>query len=75
MGLTVVNNILEITESKNKISWDIKQKRVFDDTAPWSSNTDKMKKELKWEPRHSFHEGLLLTYKWYLNNQKIWDKE
>ena len=71
----VVNNVLEITESKNKISWDTKQKRVFDDTTPWSSNTDKMKKQLKWEPKHTFHEGLQLTYKWYLNNQKIWDKE
>ena len=71
----VVNIILKITKSKNKILWNLKQKRMFDDKIPWSSNTEKMKKELKWEPRHTFTEGLLLTYEWFLNNQKIWDRE
>lgn len=71
----VVNTILKITKSENKILWNVKQKRVFDDKIPWSSNTEKMKKELKWEPRHTFTEGLQLTYEWFLNNQKIWDKE
>ena len=71
----VVNNVLEIAKSNNKISWKIKQKRVFDDMTPWVSDTEKTKKILKWEPEYSFTEGLLHTYKWYLNNQQIWDKE
>ena len=71
----VVNNVLEIAKSNNKISWKIKQKRVFDDMTPWVSDTEKTKKILKWEPKYSFSDGLLLTYKWYLNNQQIWDKE
>ena len=71
----VVNNVLEIAKSNNKISWKIKQKRVFDDMTPWVSDTEKTKKILKWEPKYSFSDGLSLTYKWYLNNQQIWDKE
>ena len=71
----VVNNVLEIAKSNNKISWEIKQKRVFDDMTPWVSDTEKTKKILKWEPKYSFSDGLSLTYKWYLNNQQIWDKE
>ena len=71
----VVNNVLEIAKSNNKISWEIKQKRVFDDMTLWVSDTEKTKKILKWEPEYSFTEGLLHTYKWYLNNQQIWDKE
>lgn len=71
----VVNMALEITKSRNKILWNMKQKRTFDDATPWSSNTEKIKKELKWEPRHTFADGLHDTYEWYLNNQKIWDRE
>jgi len=71
----VVNNVLEIAKSDNKISWGIKQKRVFDNMTPWVSDTEKTKKILKWKPKYSFMEGLLHTYKWYLNNQQIWDKE
>ena len=71
----VVNNVLEIAKSDNKISWGIKQKRVFDNMTSWVSDTEKTKKILKWKPKYSFTEGLLHTYKWYLNNQQIWDKE
>jgi len=71
----VVNNALKIAKSDNKISWDVKQKRVFDDMIPWVSDTQKTKKILKWEPKYSLADGLELTYKWYLNNQKIWDKD
>ena len=71
----VVNNALKIAKSDNKILWDVKQKRVFDDMIPWVSDTQKTKKILKWEPKYSFADGLALTYKWYLNNQKIWDKD
>ncbi len=70
----VVNNALKIAKSDNKISWDVKQKRVFDDMTPWVSDIQKIKKNLKWEPKYSFADGLALTYKWYLNNQQIWDK-
>ena len=70
----VVNNALKIAKSDNKISWNIKQKRVFDDMTPWVSDIQKTKKILKWEPKCSFADGLALTYEWYLNNQKIWDK-
>ena len=71
----VVNNALKIAKSDNKISWDVKQKRVFDDMTPWVSDIQKIKKNLKWEPKYSFADGLALTYKWYLNNQQIWDKD
>ena len=50
----VVNNVLEIAKSDNKISWGIKQKRVFDNTTPWVSDTEKTKKILKWKPKYSF---------------------
>ena len=71
----VVNIALEIAKSDNRISWEIKQKRVFDDMTPWVSDTEKTKKILKWEPKYSFTDGLVLTHKWYLNNQQIWDKD
>ena len=71
----VVNIALEIAKSDNRISWEVKQKRVFDDMTPWVSNIEKTKKILKWEPKYSFTDGLALTHKWYLNNQQIWDKD
>ena len=71
----VVDNTLKIAKSDNKISWDIKQKRVFDDKTPWVSDMQKTKKILNWQPKYSFADGLALTYKWYLNNQQIWDKD
>ena len=71
----VVNIALEIAKSDNRISWEVKQKRVFDDMTPWVSDIEKTKKILKWEPKYSFTDGLVLTHKWYLNNQQIWDKD
>ena len=38
------HNALKIAKSDNKISWDIKQKRVFDDKTPWVSDIQKTKK-------------------------------
>ena len=70
----VVNNVLETAKSHNKVLWEAKQKRVFDNVSPWVSDTQKTKKILKWEPKYSFADGLALTYKWYLNNQQMWDK-
>ena len=42
---------------------------------PCVYDTEKTKKILKWKPKYSFSDRLSLTYKWYLNNQQIWDKE
>ena len=38
----------------------------------YAINTTKIKKELGWEPKISFDEGLSKTLEWYLNNQEWW---
>ena len=34
----------------------------------YAIDTSKIKKELNWEPKYDFKEGLINTVKWYLNN-------
>jgi len=35
-------------------------------------NSNKIRKELKWQPKISFNEGIKKTFEWYLNNMKYY---
>lgn len=35
----------------------------------YAIDNTKIKRELKWEPKHSFEEGIVKTIQWYLSNQ------
>lgn len=39
----------------------------------YSIDATRISKELHWQPRHSFEEGLEATVKWYLSNQEWWE--
>jgi dTDP-glucose 4,6-dehydratase len=38
----------------------------------YAVDTTRIKKELRWKPRHSFEQGLNETVDWYLNNETWW---
>jgi dTDP-glucose 4,6-dehydratase len=40
----------------------------------YAININKIRKELGWEPRHTFTEGIKKTIKWYLENQDWWQR-
>ena len=40
----------------------------------YAINSNKLKKNLNWQPKESFHSGIEKTVIWYLNNEKWWRK-
>jgi len=40
----------------------------------YSLNSSKIQRELGWNPKHTFEEGLDATITWYLNNKEWWRK-
>jgi len=38
----------------------------------YALNSNKIRKELKWQPKISFNEGIKKTFEWYLNNMKYY---
>ena len=40
----------------------------------YAINTTKIKKDLNWEPKETFDSGLIMTIKWYLENENWWKK-
>ena len=40
--------------------------------ARYALNSNKIRKELKWQPKISFNEGIKKTFEWYLNNMKYY---
>ena len=40
----------------------------------YAIDSNKIKSELGWEPKHSFEDGLEITVQWYIKNQSLWGK-
>ena len=38
----------------------------------YALKTDYIKKELNWEPKYMFEDGLAKTINWYINNKNWW---
>jgi dTDP-glucose 4,6-dehydratase len=37
-------------------------------------NTEKLQRELGWQPRHAFETGLETTVQWYLDHRAWWER-
>ena len=60
----ILNTILEVTGKTHKVEWDDSKPT----TIPFRKvSTDRISKELGFQPKYSFTEGIEETVKWYLN--------
>jgi dTDP-D-glucose 4,6-dehydratase len=50
--------------------WNSMQDREWD-TAVWVSNSEKIRRELGWRPRHSFEQGFTETLGWFQSKPEI----
>ena len=66
----ILNTILEVTGKTPKVEWDDSKPT----TIPFRKvSTDRISKELGFQPKYSFTEGIEETVKWYLNGKNcIW---
>jgi len=60
----VVDTAREIFDIKQEPHWGSMPNRKWD-TSVWVANSDKLQRELSWQPKHTFKEGLVQTIKWY----------
>ncbi len=76
-NLQISKKLLFITQKtliKNK---NVKIKFVKDRPGHdfrYALNSNKIKSKLKWAPKHTFEEGIMKTFNWYLNNQNYFKK-
>ncbi len=60
----VVSTAREIFDIKQQPQWGSMPNRKWD-TSVWVANNEKLCRELSWQPKYSFKEGLAKTIKWY----------
>ena len=60
----VVDAARELFEIKQEAQWGSMPNRKWD-TSVWVANNDKLKRELCWQPKYSFKDGLAQTKNWY----------
>lgn len=64
----LAKKIIQITNSDSKI---VKvDRRDIDNIRRRSVNIEKIRRSLRWSPKYTLDEGLILTYKWIIENQK-----
>ena len=62
----ILNTILEVTNNEFEIRWDNSKPT----TIPFRKvSTDRISKELGFQPMYSFKEGIKETIDWYLENE------
>ncbi len=60
----VVATARELFEIEAQPQWGSMPNRKWD-TSVWVANNEKLKRELNWQPKYSFKEGLAKTKEWY----------
>ena len=76
-NITVVKKLLIIAKKKSKIKSNVKIKFVHDRPGHdqrYAINSSKIIKKIGWKPKTSFKDGLIKTFKWYMNNQAYYLK-
>ena len=74
-NIEICKKLLDISKKKfnikpiSKISF-IKDRPGHD--LRYALNSNKIKKKLKWKPKTSFEDGLILTFKWYYDNEEYY---
>ena len=73
----IINFLIKIANTKIKIGNNVKIKYVQDRPGHdfrYALNSNKIKKNLKWEPKVNIAHGLNKTFSWYLNNLSYFKK-
>ncbi len=76
-NLQISKKLLFITQKTLTKKKNVKIKFVKDRPGHdfrYALNSNKIKSKLKWTPKHSFQEGIMKTFNWYLNNQNYFKK-
>ncbi len=60
----VVSTAREIFEIQQEPQWGSMPNRKWD-TSVWIANNEKLKRELSWQPKYSFKDGMIQTIEWY----------
>ena len=72
-NMEMTKSLLKIAKENIKIGKNVKIKFVKDrpgHDVRYALNSKKIIKEIKWKPKINLSNGMNLTFKWYLNNQK-----
>ena len=75
-NLEVTKKLLKIAKNKISIWKNVKINFVKDrpgHDVRYALNSNKIKKELNWEPKINFSEGIKLTFDWYNNNKMYYN--
>ena len=75
-NLEVTKKLLKIAKNKISIGKNVKINFVKDrpgHDVRYALNSNKIKKELNWEPKINFSEGIKLTFDWYNNNKMYYN--
>lgn len=60
----VVSTAKEVFKIEQEPQWGSMPNRKWD-TSVWVANNERLKRELNWQPKHSFKDGLTKTVDWY----------
>ena len=77
INLDISKKLIKIAKSKIKLGKNVKIEFVKDrpgHDVRYALNSSKIIKELKWKPKTTFKSGLIITFLWYLNNLKYFNK-
>ena len=69
-NLEMVRRILDIVEKPPSLITFVSDRPGHD--RRYALDTTKIRRELGWEPRHSFEEALKRTVEWYIENEPWW---
>ena len=76
-NITIVKKLLSIGAKKIKLGKNVKIKFVKDRPGHdlrYAINSNKLRKELKWNPKTKINNGLEKTFDWYINNSEYFSK-
>lgn len=67
----IVNKIIEITDSKTKITWNSFPGRTHD-TEKWEADVEKIGRSFNWRPKYRIDDGIRQTISWFENNLHLY---
>ena len=76
-NLQVTKELLYISSKTIKLGDNVKISFVKDRPGHdirYALNSKKIKRDLKWKPKIRFNKGIKLTFEWYKNNKKYYNK-
>jgi nucleoside-diphosphate-sugar epimerase len=67
----VVNEIIELTNSKSEIKWNSFPGREFD-TEKWEADIEKVSRYFDWRPKYHVDDGIKQTISWFKSNLSLY---